>query len=155
MILESGLQITISVYHPVIFSCFQAPLAPSQQNLLVHFTKSFQKYSLFIDLHLSHGKMLVFFLILDFFFWFFRKPSPFRVYNIMYVWSLYISVEKTNSKKKYFLIIFHSFNMKNYWKIFCFGIFFPTEIIHRSNIHYIDDSKGTCFPGKPKKKIQY
>ena len=96
--------------------------------------------------------MLVIFLILDFFLIFFRKAGPQRglQYHVCLIF-VYFGWKK-NSKKKYFSIIFLSFNMKYYWKFFFFGIFFLTEIYKDQTYVIFGDLKGTCFLGKEKKK---
>ena len=109
-------------------------------------------YSLFIDLNLSYRKMLVIFLILDFFCFFFRKTGPQRgpQYNVCLIF-VYFSWKKEFQKKK-LLKIFHIKRVKNYWKKYFFEFFFPTEIYKNQQFCTFLDPNGTCFPWKKKKK---
>ena len=130
------------------------PWPPAQPAKPHGFHKSFRKFSIYIsiDLRLSYLKMLVIFLhlIMDFCFCFSEKQV--LLGYILVVWSFVYFSWKKSFQKKYFSIIFHSFNMKNYWKIFFLEHFFFTwnRQMIKHTLYCIPQKD--LFSGKKKKK---
>ena len=92
------------------------------------------------------------FFNIGFFFFFFPEYRSLWGLQCMKWFLVYVSVEKTISKKFFFSKYFHIKRVNNSWKIFFFWNCFFNWNIQKSNYHALLDPNGTRFPGKKKKK---